>query len=93
MSEIVNDEKPFPLYKCHKEVRAEKILGVIPVDGTGGAILYFDKYPSVPVDHHFMAKHNPSTGGYYVIYQDGYTSWSPGPAFEEGYSLVEEPNE
>jgi hypothetical protein len=24
-------------------------------------------------------------GGYYVVYDDGYTSWSPAKAFEEGY--------
>ena len=36
----------------------------------------------------------PSTsleaGGYYVRYPDGYESWSPAEAFEEGYTLVEE---
>lgn len=28
-------------------------------------------------------------GGYYVEYEDGYVSWSPTKAFEEGYSVVE----
>ena len=26
--------------------------------------------------------------GYYVVYGDGYKSWSPTKAFEEGYSLI-----
>lgn len=27
-------------------------------------------------------------GGYYVVYSDGYKSWSPSGAFEEGYTKV-----
>ena len=26
--------------------------------------------------------------GYYVVYEDGYASWSPSAAFESGYTLV-----
>ena len=29
-------------------------------------------------------------GGYYVRYPDGYESWSPAEAFEDGYTLVED---
>jgi hypothetical protein len=86
----VSDKKTFPRYKCHKEVNAVKIDKVIVIDGSGGAYLYFTNYPVVEVDHHYMAKHNPSSGGYYVIYDDGYTSWSPAKAFEDGYTLIEE---
>lgn len=87
MSEIV-----LPRYRCHKEVKAAKILEVYIRDGDGGASLWFTnpKYDPVEVDHLFMAKHNPSRGGYYVVYGDGYASWSPGKAFEEGYTLIEE---
>ena len=35
-----------------------------------------------------MAKHE--AGGYYVRYPDGYESWSPAEAFEEGYTLVDD---
>ena len=28
--------------------------------------------------------------GYKVLYQDGYTSWSPEKVFEDGYVLIEE---
>src|SRR6266576_226320 len=27
-------------------------------------------------------------GGYYVVYEDNYESWSPAKAFEEGYTLI-----
>jgi hypothetical protein len=70
-----------------------KIDKVIPIEGNGGAYLYFTNYPVIEVDHLFMAKHNPSSGGYYVIYDDGYTSWSPAKSFEEGYTLIMEEQE
>jgi hypothetical protein len=82
-----------PRYKSHKIVHALKIRRIEPNDGTGGATLhwYLDAiYGPLEVDNLFMAKHNPSAGGYYVIYPDGYQSWSPAQAFEEGYSLIEE---
>lgn len=85
--------KDLPRYKSHKEVMALKIRRVEPDDGDGGAILHWYQdaiYNPIKVDHLFMAKHNPSAGGYYVVYDDGYTSWSPAKAFEEGYSLIEE---
>lgn len=83
-------EREFPRYKCHKEVKAAKILFVIPHEGSGGAKLCFEDFPAITVDHLFMAKHNPSRGGYYVICDDGYKSFSPAKAFEEGYTLIEE---
>jgi len=35
-----------------------------------------------------MYKHKPEVGGYYVVYADGYKSFSPAQAFEEGYTRV-----
>ena len=34
----------------------------------------------------YMDKHNPQVGGYYVVYADGYKSFSPAEAFESGYT-------
>ena len=45
----------------------------------------------VPVDPAWYRKHKPSGEGYYVVYADGYTSWSPVEAFEQGYVLADEP--
>jgi len=36
----------------------------------------------------YMWKHQPVVGGYFVTYKDGYQSFSPAGAFEEGYSRV-----
>lgn len=43
-------------------------------------------YAAFPVSRKYMLKHDPQPGGYYVVYADGYKSWSPAQAFEEGYT-------
>jgi hypothetical protein len=40
------------------------------------------------VTREYLLKHNPQVGGYYVVYADGYKSWSPAQAFDEGYTRV-----
>jgi len=42
-------------------------------------------YAAFPVSRKYMIRHNPQVGGYYGVYADGYKSWSPAQAFEEGY--------
>ena len=79
-----------PRYLCHKEVWALKIGGVGPADSAGGCLLYPEDqaYAPIPVDSEYRAKHRPTSGGYYVVYKDGYKSFSPAAAFEEGYTRV-----
>jgi hypothetical protein len=43
-------------------------------------------YAEFPVSREYMLKHKPQAGGYYVVYADGYKSFSPAKAFEEGYT-------
>ncbi len=45
-------------------------------------------YLPFTVDGVFLAKHNPEPGGYFVQYADGYKSFSPAQAFEEGYTRI-----
>jgi hypothetical protein len=45
-------------------------------------------YTEFPVDEAYIQKHNPQPGGYYVVYKDGYKSFSPAQAFEEGYTRI-----
>lgn len=47
-----------------------------------------DGYPSFTVDADFLRKHKPVAGGYFVQYADGYKSFSPAKAFEEGYTRI-----
>lgn len=46
------------------------------------------QYAALGVSKEYMDKHKPEAGGYYVVYEDGYTSFSPAEAFEGGYTLV-----
>jgi len=83
-----------PLYKCHKTVRALKITGVTPHMLSGkcaDCILKFDHdaIKSKTVSGDYYNKHQPKPGGYYVVYEDGYESFSPAEAFEGGYAPLD----
>lgn len=77
-----------PLYQCHKQVRAARItsidykLCVIQV--------YVGKKVDVEIQvtADWLDKHDPVIGGYYVVYEDGYRSFSPMSVFEDGYSKL-----
>lgn len=45
-------------------------------------------YAPIAVDAAWYRKHDPTAGGYYVVYEDGYTSFSPAAAFESGYTRL-----
>jgi hypothetical protein len=82
-------------WECHKVVKAGKILrpptllqddkgqslNVYEVTATGddGAALKIECAADV------FSRGFPGVGDYLVIYGDGYKSWSPSRAFEEGY--------
>lgn len=36
----------------------------------------------------YIDKHKPHVGGYLVEYDDGYLSFSPGDAFDDGYARI-----
>jgi hypothetical protein len=81
-----------PLYRCHKEVWALKIKSVHPLmHGAAGAELEPEdtRFSAFKVDAKYMAKHEPKAGGYYVVYKDGYQSFSPAEAFESGYTRAD----
>lgn len=78
-----------PRYKCHKEVWALKIK---KMDFTASGVLVTPeegRYAPFPVSDAYVMKHKPEVGGYYVRYKDGYESYSPAQAFEEGYTRLE----
>ena len=77
-----------PRYRCHKDVWALKIKAVIP--NPRGFELHFENERYVPheVSSEWVVKHKPGSDGYFVVYADGYQSYSPAKAFEEGYSLI-----
>lgn len=93
-----------PRYQCHKQVYALKIKSIerLPEesrtnsdresDGCGsGAIVTPEedrRYAPFTVSADYLRRHKPVAGGYYVVYDDGYQSFSPAKAFEEGYTLI-----
>ena len=60
-------------------------------DGREGLLIHPTEEGYIPfmVDAEYVRKHNPQIGGYYVVYEDGYKSFSPAKAFEEGYSPIQ----
>lgn len=78
-----------PRYQCHKKVYALKIARVTAEDPKTFMIVPENTdYAPFRVSSEFVGKHNPKPGGYYVVYEDGYESYSPAKAFEEGYTLI-----
>ena len=72
-------------YRSHKEVEAFKITDMQLSTSTR----LLGNEDIAVVNQAYMDKHKPQVGGYYVRYADGYESWSPADAFEEGYTKIE----
>jgi hypothetical protein len=73
-----------PRYQSHKKVWALKIADV-----TGCTITPADEgYAPFVVEPEMYLRYTPVTGDYFVQYEDGYKSFSPAKAFEEGYTRV-----
>ena len=91
-------QKEMPRYKCHKTVGALKIRDIIgdweqekPDDEIGSITIVPEEhgFASIEVDRAYLVRHKPQPGGYYVVYDDGYQSFSPAKAFEAGYTRIE----
>ncbi len=74
-------------YRSHKEVEAGQITDIALVEYDGSAVLHLEDI-LLEVDAVYLAKHQPVVGGYYVRYADGYESFSPAEAFEQGYTAI-----
>ena len=87
MSEIKPED--MAEFKCHKVVRAAKVVDLVMLpNGNAGLILadgdLLELDPAFVVRHFGEAPYQ--LPGYVVRYEDGYLSWSPVKAFEEGYT-------
>lgn len=84
----MNVDIEMPKYRCHKIVWALKIKSLTlnsTGDGTATLVPEEERYAPFEVSAEYMTKHQPQAGGYYVVYPDGYKSFSPAAAFEDGY--------
>lgn len=91
----MNDEvtREMPRYQSHKRVYALKIAEIRrrPFGNAGveHTLVPADEgYAPFVLSLEYLEKHDPEPGGYYVVYDDGYKSYSPAKAFEEGYVRV-----
>jgi hypothetical protein len=73
-------------YQSHKIVEAEKVIrwtlghGTATLEGADGALVI------IPIAR--VQGITTDDLGYIVCYRDGYTSWSPSKAFEEGHTEI-----
>lgn len=84
--------KELPKYQCHKKVGALKIKTISPF-GDGSLLITPEEegYGPFQVEAKFVPKHDPAkprVGWYFVQYEDGYQSFSPPEAFEDGYTRI-----
>lgn len=98
----MSEARQLPEYVCHKHVWALKIKAIefhCPtveeleriLDGgeeKPAATITPEEsgYAPFSVSQDYVTRHEPRVGGYYVVYEDGYKSFSPAKAFEQGYT-------
>jgi hypothetical protein len=76
-----------PHYRCHKEVGAVRIVDIKYHPDNSATIYPYESWVQpFGVSREFVMKHDPQVGGYFVEYADGYQSFSPSTAFEDGYT-------
>ena len=81
---------PLPRYRCHKVVSALKVSAVTETEN-GFALHFFDRrFSPHEVSREWVSSRKAAAVGYLVVYEDGYESWSPVAAFEDGYTLIED---
>lgn len=95
----VNAAAEMPRYQSHKKVWALKIKSIAhdseaaraenrETDGSATITPEEPGFAPFKVDHAYVRKHDPKAGGYFVVYADGYKSWSPADAFESSYARI-----
>ena len=83
--------KPLPAYRSHKTVYALKIEAIEPhAHDPHGVVLHFVDKSYEPAHVTVANRPTPQAGWYYVVYENGYHSFSPADAFESGHTLVSE---
>ena len=86
-------EKELPRWVSHKTVWGDQIDAILPSTMAGavsddvysGDIWLLKCGVGIKVTRSLIARGEPKPGDYYVRYADGYESWSPAKAFEDGY--------
>lgn len=78
-----------PKYRSHKHVWALKIAAIEILEDGSAKIAPVEKGYAVFTEPDYTSKFESGDDpGYYVVYADGYKSWSPTKAFEAGYTRI-----
>lgn len=86
------DHSTLPLWQSHRTVHALKIESVDKVTATLYRLTPTDKrYPPFEVTHVYVGMHQVHAGGYYIVHEDGYVTFKPAKAIEEGYNQITDP--
>lgn len=92
MSIEVPESREMPRYLCHKKVWALKIaaIDILPDDGRAKIAPKDEGFAPfmAPAGWGSRFRGGEDDLGYYVVYDDGYASWSPSKAFEDGYERL-----
>lgn len=87
------NDAAMPRYVSHKRVWALEIDSIGPRDallernGFTRRLNFRDAgYATIDVPEEMFARYIPAPGDFYVVYADGYKSFSPRKAFLEGYT-------
>ncbi|EEW1706254.1 DUF2829 domain-containing protein [Escherichia coli] len=75
-------------YLSASKIKNVVIFGVTASPLRGCIELVEPKGATVCVDAMFLQKHRPKTGGYLIVYENGYLFYAPEKPFEERYGLV-----
>lgn len=77
-----------PRYKCHKIVKASKIVEMELSHGHGATVKLEDHDDEITLTGDFVLRHKPAVGMFIVLYEDDYVSVSPAHAMANGYTRL-----
>ncbi|MBT56197.1 MAG: hypothetical protein CMF72_22700 [Mameliella sp.] len=87
----MTDAVEMPKYRSHKEVWALRIAAIEVHEDKSATIAPEDEGYAVFKTKPGWAerfKGSEEDHGVYVVYDDGYASWSPSAAFDKGYTSI-----
>lgn len=85
---MIEPDAELPKWQAHRIVGAAKIEKIERQGNTGLYLLHLEGGLHVHVTYSFVERHTPFVGGYFVRHNDGFESFSPKHAFEEGYRRI-----
>jgi hypothetical protein len=78
-----------PRYIGCKQVYALRIRSIEPMDGGRARLTFYEAFAPITVEPGWVEKRGASAGGFFIQYQDGYTSFNPAASFEKDYIPAE----